>query len=357
MKAATTAASPASRFSLRGTLIAVLVPLLIAASHQWVLQWFFQTGYRAPWQITVCYGLFVLQVGIAGAIAGRFIPGMLSWVMFGWTLLVIDLLTFCMAVSQRGGWQDTGKMLACALVSGQIGAVIVWGVLGEQRWTIRIALAGTLAILMLLGWGTVLAYSSFSIAWFPLLIMQSLLLLGVTVFMRWRGRSLRCIIRPSFSAGEYDNKSAWQFNLKDVFLMTTALAISLAAFRVAATLQNTSSSPFFLRTYFVEFVLVGLLTWVMISALWAVFGERRWTVRLFGFIGTTSIVGTLIGIGCEQTERLLIGPTGVGVVWWSEIMWFTRLTWWWFPWVTLASGFLAATLWIFRERGYRLVHR
>src|SRR5687768_4362541 len=91
------------QFDRRSLLVSILLPLAIAASHQFVLRWFMERGGRDAWQVAACFAVFVLQVGIAGSVAMRLVRGILGWVVFGWTLLVIDLLTFCMAVTQSGG--------------------------------------------------------------------------------------------------------------------------------------------------------------------------------------------------------------------------------------------------------------
>lgn len=353
--------TPAPRFELRGTWIALLVPLLIAASQQWVLSWFFQSGYRASWQVAVCYALFVVQVGVAGAIAGRFIPGMLGWLVFAWTMLVIDLLTFCMAVSQRGGWHESGKVLACALVSAQVGAVVVWGVLGEQRWTVRVPVTVVIGAVMLLGWRILLVQLSYYNDWFSLLLMQTVLLLAICMVFLQRGCRLRQTTSATSASELITSKGVWQFNLKDAFILTTAIAIVMAVFKLTAGWQETHSRQFSILPFVSEIVLAATLAMVMFTALWTAFGERPWYVRFLVLISLAAGTAAIFGWCGENFRDWMVAleqwfRASSPRSWYEwEDYWFTRLGWFWLPWICLSCGFFVATLWIFREKGYRMV--
>ncbi len=350
----TAAATSTGNSIQRGSLVvAVLLPLAIASSNQCLYWWFTETTRRDPWQVGVYFLLFVLQVGIVGFIAGRFIPGILSWIVFSWSLFLIDLLTFCMAVSHAHGSIALGPMLGSALVSGQVGAIVVWGILGEQRWAIRVPIAAMLAWTLLLLWRRILDGLLNSTDWYSLLCLQSVLLCALTVVLRGRG----CRLMKQAPSGQEDleanRRKPWQFDLREAFIQTTAIAIAMGVFRVTVSMQRNYSRQFSIQAYIAEIGLAALLATAMLVALWTVFGERKWWVRLSVLVVVLTSIGVLIAWCCEKIYELIVAQKLYYL--WDSMSWFIRLKAWWLPWICLATGFLVATLWIFREKGYRLV--
>jgi len=88
----------------------------------------------------------------------------------------------------------------------------------------------------------------------------------------------------------------------------------------------------------------------MAIALWTVLGQHglwKWLIIL-SFSAVT--VGASMGL-IFKFMTLDNSPWLARDDWW----WLAELQFWWIPWLCLSTGFLVATLWIFRETGPRLV--
>ena len=330
---------------------ALLLPLAIATCNYCVLSWISVYSLRDPVQTSFCFLLFVLQVGAASVFAGRFLSGWQRWLIFGWTLVILDVMTFTVAVSG----QDIGEILAFALISGQLGTLVIWGVLGAQRWIVRVpmAIAGLLTATLLWNsafsltqlWGGMYYFTT----WLGLVVLQLALLGGICIFLRWQG----CRMSPVRNGSSPLNQqsSIWQFHLREILLQTAIVAIVITVIRATFPSRSGYSNPMSLASVGMEFLVSLGLVLVMVSALWAVLSKqvtKSWLAVLFANI-------VFIGAGLGLGSSLIVGNSNQSLRYYRSWWWLVELEWWWLPWTCLAAGFLAATLWIFREAGYRLV--
>lgn len=329
---------------------ALLLPLAIAASNHIVLSWVYSL--RSPLQTTACFLLFVFQVGAASVFAGRFLSGWQRWLIFGWTLLILDVMTFTIAITGH----STGEILAFALISGQLGTLAIWGILGAERWVLRVpfAIAGLLTATLFWNrafsltqlWGNMYYLTT----WIGLVVLQLALLGGICIFLRWQGCRLSAINANGMSSANAQN-SIWQFHLREILLQTAIVAIVITVIRATFPSPNGYSNPISIASVGLEFLVSLGLVLVMISALWTVLGQQITKTRLALFVAMIATVGASLGF----SAHLLVSDPSPSLryrSWW----WIVQLDWWWLPWTCLAAGFLAATLWIFREAGYRLIY-
>src|SRR5688500_4588297 len=88
-------------------------------------------------QLAARLAWYVVQVGIVGFAVGRGIEHRaLRWVVFGWLMVLINLLTWIEG-AELSRWQRTAQLPVAALFGGEIGLCVVWSFLGDTRWQLR----------------------------------------------------------------------------------------------------------------------------------------------------------------------------------------------------------------------------
>ncbi|HMC11649.1 MAG TPA: hypothetical protein VKH44_10175, partial [Pirellulaceae bacterium] len=302
------------------------------------------------------FGCFVLEVGLVGVIVGTTMPHpWLRWLLFGWIMLLIDLLVASSALLSFGSYVSD-LLPAAALVGAQIGLAIVLGTLGTAPWYWRTPLSLALGAGLLAFWLlTVTDWNGQLIS--GILVTQAIVLMLMCVGLRVRGYRLVHLdsLEPAAS-GTMSRR--FQFGIRDVLIWTTSLAILLGLMRGAGMLVwiNLTDHP---SLYFKGTVALVSANAIVLS-LWASLGQGHWALRYSLLVVMLLLLGAALSglsIYGEHLVNFWRSPTGpmssryfdYDLYHWREV------GWWWIAWMFLSGGLLAASLMIFRAVGYRLI--
>jgi len=341
--------SDTSRLPLaRLLLVGVLFPAIFSTLDHWLLSRILLELPSAR-HMALTMATFVAQVGIMSWLCGRLLTNPLwRWGLYVWSWVLIDLQLFA-ASSFSGRWTDRGQLPA-SLFAAQIGLTIVWAVMGDTQWAIRLpvcALLGTaLALPMNLGYG----YAS---EVFPI---QLVALAILCLLLRWRKFRLVRLGEPE-GAGPADATVApgsprTQFSIRHVLIWTTSLAVLLGVLRALDRLSLAAWVPLFREGHLA--VLTGgiLLACAFVVVLWASLGSGSAWVRLPILVVGLAVSGFALGI-------IHFCSTANPRVSFAELWMYRREFWpyssWLVVWVALAGSLLFASLLILRAVGYRLV--
>src|SRR6478752_5299441 len=128
----------ASKFDLRLTwLVGLVIPIAVALIDRWLLEREYHPGRDIASIQALAF--FVFQVGLFGVLCARLIhPPWLLWLLFAWCLLLSDLNAITSLSSE----------ISTSLLTGQIGLLTIWTILGATSWKTRLAAALVLMPLM-----------------------------------------------------------------------------------------------------------------------------------------------------------------------------------------------------------------
>jgi hypothetical protein len=301
-------------------------------------------------------GFYVLQIGFIGWAVGKVTqPWPLRWVIYGWIIVLVDLQLAIMN-SSGGGSYEGRSCLSTAVFAGQLGMIIVWGVLGSGHifWrvpAILVVLYQFWAFFHLLSRLKQGPPGSAYLDWGGLLTIQAVLLAVLCGMLRLRGYSLLKVEAEAEAALGDETMVPLQFGIRDVMIWTTSLAVLLAIAKAADFLTMS-----FLKTLYAPGILlpftVGIITAaVLIVALWSALGRGNPVIRYLVLVVLSLGLGGAIGWYCDAVARA--NATAMG---WSYSYWQWYSTgYWWIGWTFLTGALLAASLIIYRTLGYRLV--
>jgi hypothetical protein len=295
--------------------------------------------------------VFVGQVGLMGWLCGRLLTnpwwrwGLYLW---GWVLVDLQLIT---ATISRHGWRSIDDFLPASLLAAQVGLTIVWGILGDTHWAIRLpvcTVVGTLLTMLLdLGY-------SFAGELFPI---QLIALASLCLLLRWRRFRLQRVetdgpIRdanlPSASAAHPGPTGGrMQFNIRHVLIWTTSLAVILGALRFLDLLALEAWTPYSESSIIAEVTGGLVLACVFVVALWAALGSGPLWLRLAMLLVALLSCGFTLGTINYYANFIPNVPYPQPWSWTDDGGYVT--------WVFLAGSLLAAALVILRVIGYRLV--
>jgi hypothetical protein len=344
--------------SLRGLLLgAVLLPAVVAGVDYALLEW---TTNQQQVSLQTClqFGWYVVQVGIVGWVVGSAVsPPALRWIVFGWVLLLINLLTFTHALSGPG-WDPPRFLLPAALLAGQIGLCTVWAFFGDTRWPLRWPAMALLAAGLFWFWA---AFDGgfYQGLWNELLVLQVLTLAALCGLLRLRGFRLgRLPAGQTAGAGEGAQRRVLQFNIKHVLTWTTALAAMLGVARGLDLLTWEAAQQLVRGGIVWKLTVAATSAIAIIVAIWVALGSGHWLSRYAVGLAFALLTGTGLALWSKYRFAAINAPMGGG--WrWNAVEWQLRemyeFGWWWLGWLFLCSGLLAATLIILRVLDYRLV--
>lgn len=303
-------------------------------------------------------GFYVLQIGCIGWAVGKVTqPWPLRWFIYGWLLVLVDLQLAVM--NSNGGRSYEGiSCLSTAVFAGQLGMIIVWGVLGSGHiiWRIPAILVvltqfwAFFHLLIRLKQGPP---GSAYLDWGSLLTIQAVLLAVLCGSLRLRGYSLLKVEAETKGAAADKTKVPLQFGIRDVMIWTTSLAVLLAIAKAADFLTMN-----FLRNLYAPDILlsftIGIITAVvLIVALWSALGRGNPAIRCLVLTLLTLGLGGAIGWYCDAQAKAKAMAGGFSTSYWQ---WYST-GYWWIGWMFLTGALLAASLTIYRTLGYRLVRR
>jgi hypothetical protein len=349
-------ATPSRSSAIRRLLAAAVLLPAVIASVDYALLGSYNTGPATNLETFFHLAWYVVQVGIVGWVVGSVIEQSIGrWIVFGWVLLLINLLTFTLALSGPG-WSPPPFLAPAALLAGQIGLCVVWAFFGDSPWLLRWPAMAFLSACLAWFWSAFNSGYTQEI-WNELLVLQVLSLLALCSLLRLFGFRL-ARVQPAHltTTGEGADRRVLQFNIKHVLIWTTAMAAMLGVAR-GLDMLNLQTAQQILRGGLGSKMIVAVTSAiVIIVALWVALGQGHWLARYS--VGVAFALLTGVGLAFWSNYRFAAINSGFPRFWTSDL-WrlreFYEVGWWWLAWLFLSSGLLAATLIILRVLDYRLV--
>jgi hypothetical protein len=338
---------------------AVLLPAFVAVTNQLLFE--LSPSYRGlriwlyPWMVT--------STAVLSWCTGRYLsPAWLRWVVFAWSIALVDILTIAACM----GWR-VEQHFGYALVSAQVGALVMWGLLANIGWQWRLpAVLGAAAAVMVFSGSfySVNPLTRISRAardWNVLMIASAVIVAILSLTLRMRGFVLRAGELSELRSHEPTGMGAHQFGLKHLLIWSAALVpILLLARGLDFVVFKRLGAP--LLFSFVVFA-IGIAAANLLTV-WTVLGNGRLGLRLAAVLA----VPWLLAIGMElflefvaSSHRVLrISRNGELYYTWTRD-WEnslictifdgrgTLVNWFW-----LSAALLAALLLFLRASGYRL---
>jgi hypothetical protein len=334
----------------------IFVPALFVFGDHWLL-----TNQRAhsddPVPAALMLGIYVVEIGLLGLLCAHVqAPSWLRWMIYLWCWALIDLQTFtAWSESANNSWAVS--MLSSSLFAAQLGMAMIWAVLGDSRWTLRLPIAVLAAGLIA---PPLLARDSFSddnLA--QLFLSQIVTLLAICGVLRWQGFRLSWVGSPTPD----DDAPAspfrgTQFGVRDVLIWMTSLAFLLAVLRALDLLSGTRLARFDLSESIALISAGMILAMTLVVGLWAALGRGKAWVRTLGLAvaclagGLLHFLGEhLFGYGGLLTPRSRLRLYSSI---WEYWQYQAARHWWQVAWVAVAGGLLFASLLFLRGVGYQL---
>lgn len=341
-------------------LVGVGLPIVLAVADQSILA-VVNTRELVAVAIAVLFAFFSAQIAFVSWAVARFVaPWPLRWVIWLWTMALIDLQLAVMVADVDTNWSATREAaincLATGVLAGQLGAVVVWGILGGGPILWR---GPSLLIVLFIGWkfysvlgrvGQASAWIRFG--WGELLWVEAAILVALCVVLRLCGFSLRvAVIVDQDLPFDATGRRSLQFSIRDVLIGTTSLAVLLGIAKAGDFLTLRFAQQIYAAGFlFVVAVAIGTAI-VLLVALWSALGRGSPVLRVLVLVLSSLAVGSPLAWFCVNVgqPQMLFRNFDYRLAHWYQT------GFWWIGWMFLAAAILAASLIIFRTLGYRLV--
>jgi hypothetical protein len=332
---------PSRPLSIRFVFASVILPALAVISDEVMLSFAFQQRWSVPTTLAV-FGLFVGQTGMLTYVAGKWLPNW-GWrlVVLCWSMLLINLL-LGHAVSVG---KDINEVLSLAFSSGQIGALVVWTILGSTTWRRRLAFFSLAFVpVFLFGRaGQVLIWGWHSDPWRIIVFVQAVGTCVLAAALQVGGHR----IEPAERRESPGKPGPIQFSIRHLLIATTGVAIIVP---IVQEMLRASSQLLGWRQWLHALSDGVVLAVVSLAAMWAALGVGRWWIKIMTF----AILALAAGASLCWLEKTVLYPVPWSPTWKESL---TYAGWWWVAWTSLAGSFLAGMLLVLRATGYRLVRR
>jgi hypothetical protein len=337
-------------------LLGVAMPGVLALANRLILNSGTIGYFNGPGAIAL-FGFYVLQVAaVSMALATDIRPWALRWIIYGWTMLLIDLQ---LAFLTESVYSDAVRSLSSAMFAGQLSLFVVWGVMARDSIVRRIP---ALLVLLAVAWNCysmlvlIGQRSQGQLSWSDLVVTQTVLLSILCGCLRLAGFSLAIVSNENDAAPAGGGRKLLQFGIRDVLIGTTSLALLLGLAKAGDLLTLEYVRRFYDRGFLFVFTIAISTAIVLIFALWAALGRGHIVVRTAALLLVTLAVGAPLGwycvnIGQPQARAAMFKPAAT--TYWVDH--FYSAGYWWLGWMFLAGALLAASLLIYRRLGYRLV--
>jgi hypothetical protein len=325
----------------RGRLLAlaVFLPAAVAVSNELLFEQIKYAPQLRPW----LYPWMAASTAVLSWLVGRHLsPGWLRWLVFGWCLALLDLLTIAACLSG-----PIPRHFSYALISAQISMLTLWAILATANWQWQLprVLPAAAAVILFSGIFGTWHYDN----WKLLMVLITVVIVLVCVGLRLCGFRLqaRCTSAPTSNEKPL---LAHQFGMKHMIAWMTAIVPILLVFRgldflILKRLGGQGTFPLAL--------LALTVATVNLVAIWSVLGGGRWIIRLAVLL----LVPLILGTGMFQYMKYLNSVYGARRGWnyrhlFGDIaeLQQTLPNWLW-----LDTALLAALLLFLRASGYRLV--
>lgn len=306
--------------------------------------------------VTALFIFFAVQIWFVSWAVARYInPWPLRWVIWLWTMVLIDLQLAIISAVEGVSTREAINCLATGVLAGQVGALVVWGILGSGAAAWRVP---ALLVLFPIGGNFYellvrLSHNGswYQLVWDDLLWVQALILFLLCCALRLSGFTLVMTTSETLAASDArTRKHSLQFGIRDVLIGTTSLAIVLAIAKAGGML----TLQFVQNVYAAGLLFVVLIATctgaVLLMALWASLGRGRATLRALSVVLASLAFGSPIAWYCVSVgqPRMILNRD------YRLFHWYTT-GYWWIGWMFLVAMILTGSLIIFRTLGYRLV--
>lgn len=320
----------------------MLLPAVVVLSDDAALRF----GDNCRWSTAVslgAFGWFVCQTAVLSYVAGWKLPNW-PWrlLLLGWTLVLVNLLLA--ASSMNAGWKQ--RMLGLAFLTGQIGALEIWLVLGGVAWPRRLGLlaAAALPVMFLssaLQFRWKLGEYWMGDAWTVIVVVQLAGGLALAALLRVWG----CRVEPYCETASHDPSGPIQFSIRHLLIATTAVAVVVP---IVQRMLEASSRTLSGWQWLHSVADGAILAVVSLAAVWMALGTGRWPLKFLVFAVLASTAGA--GLNWLEASVLYISP-------WGAPIQLTDLGLLWIAWTLVTGSFLAGMLLVLRGSGFRLVKR
>lgn len=334
--------------------VGVLIPALFTAVDHWLLSRMQYDSSEAHVLLTM--GVFVVQIGTMGWLCGRYLTqSVWRWGIYLWSWLLVDLQLLSASVFADGGrWWSHAKLLPGSLFAAQVGLVIVWGILGTTRWTIRIPACLVVGAIL-----AIPALNSYSYRADKVVPIQMIALVMLCLLLRLRRYRLENLTAPvaetsAATGGTARELARSQFTIRHVLIWTTSLALLLGILRGLDLLSLDALRPIVGGRMTLQWSAGIAIAVVFVVAVWGALGAGPAWMRVPILLFTLIVVGLGLVLASFLTENSFAVLQQV----WTNL-YTRRYVWeqhgWFLSWTALAGSLLFASLLILRVIGYRLV--
>lgn len=325
------AALPSPR---RLLLVAVLLPAIVAGTNQLLVETLSNDTLR-----TWFFPSLVLSTGAISWCAGRYLhPFWFQAIFFAWCLVLLDFLIMVARLTHR-----IEDEFGYVLVSAQVSLLVLWAVLGPQRWQWRLpAVAALVPLVVFLADGFALAYGSRQdTSWNVMMFITASIAAILCGGLRYFGFTLQDTSRSH--AGGPGKRPSYQFGMKHMLIWFTVSGPLLLLVR-SFDFEGTAVFPAALLS--VTVATVNLI------AIWAVLGSGHWSIRALSLIGIPGLLAIGMSYYSAHIKSTFTAwsPGNYGSITWV----IGQMQDHWFAWLWLDAALLAALLLFFRASGYRL---
>ncbi len=319
---------------LRLLVCAIVIPAAVAGTNQAV----FELATKNPGLRDWLYPWMAFTTAVLSWCVGRYLsPAWLRWMVFAWSLALLDLLTIAVCLS--GPLRNDFAFL---LISAQVSLLALWTILSRVDWQWRLpgAVAGISLLIVFVG-------NWYWEEWVVLIMLAGVVIALVSAGLRSVGFSLQPIKRDNPNAPQSDLFVA-QFGTKHLLIWATALSLLLL---VARGLDLYIFAALDAKSIFPAGALSISLAALNLIVIWAILGSGGWLFR----VSLLVLVPYSLGIALRSLAALYHPP--LYVPWPSSPMlsMLINMEDQWPQWIWFNAMLLAALLLFLRASGYRLI--
>jgi hypothetical protein len=342
-------------------LVGVAMPAGLALANRLILNQG-TLGYFDGMLVIALFGFYVLQVAGVGWAVAKFVqPWPLRWIIYAWTMLLIDLQLLFLSQSVSS---EAVRSLSHGIFAGQLSLFVVWGILagGPLVWRLPALLVVLWVYLNFYSLLVLMRQPNWMfLSWSDLVVMQTVVLSILCGALRLAGFSLALVSDDTVSAGNQQTpagpgrRSLLQFGIRDVLIATTSLALLLALAKAGDLLTLQYVRHIYDRGFLFVFTIAIGTAAVVIVALWSALGRGHILIRAVTLLAASLAVGWPLGWYCVNIGQPSSQATmfTTSHAYWLD-QWYSP-GYWWLGWMFLTGALLAASLVIYRTLGYRLV--
>jgi hypothetical protein len=320
---------------------AILLPALVALANQLLIATLPGEDLRR-W----LYPTMAVSTALLSWCAGRYLyPAWLSWLVFAWSLALLDLISI--AVCVVGPIEDHFGYL---MVTSQACLVVLWAFLGADKWQWRMPVV-LIATPLIIAFTRVLNGSIYDRwgepHWTILMLICTAVVALLCASLRMAGFSLR--LPKATDAKSHEPDQRFQFSMRHMLVWSAALVPLLLVGRGLdfLTFGRVNSQGFF------PLILVACsLAIINLTAIWAVLGSGVWALRVAALFVVPAAFAYALYQLTLYLQSINQGWRPFTLLW---VLFDVKDSW--TSWLMMSSLLLAAILLFLRAKGYRLARR